>query len=606
LFVEPGQKAIFHLGFLHIFHQEKEVEMIGAVLKFIFGKAFALPRRASVSSFLFVLPISIFAAYPVPVSIEAEDCALSNGATVTTNVYGTAYPGYSGSGFVWVPNAGTLTFEVEVPKSAMYELTARSWMYLGNVGDTRQQSVSVNGVSLGNFNIPNQGDWKDFSFGFVYLEAGTVTVEIGSTGSWGFILYDAVKFDYADMPELSIDATPSDPNATSETRALMSYLTSVYGNHVISGQQEIYGGGNNGDTELEFAYIFAKTGKYPAIRGFDLMNYNPLYGWEDGTTSRMIKWVQERKGIVTASWHINVPVDFASYTLGEKLNWKNCTYKPTASFSVAKALDKTTKENAYLMLAIDSLAKQLLILQEAKVPVLLRPFHEAEGNNNTDGSGAWFWWGSAGAEVYKQLWRLLYTTLTEKYGIHNLIWEVNLYTYGNSNKWYPGNDVVDIVAYDKYEGSPYTWKTSAATTAFLTLVDATKDTRMVALSENDVIPDIQKVVNEGAWWLYFCPWYGDFITSSTYNDPALLNTIYNSEHVITLDEIPENLYVYSSAHRVYPDKGFAPKTQNVRVLTILDDNYSSEGSTSLYSVSGKSTATTPGSLPKGTYIEKPE
>jgi len=37
-----------------------------------------------------------------------------------------------------------------------------------------------------------------------------------------------------------------------------------------------------------------------------------------------------------------------------------------------------------------------------------------KATTNTDGSGAWFWWGSAGAEVYKELWKLLYKTLTEK------------------------------------------------------------------------------------------------------------------------------------------------------------------------------------------------
>lgn len=493
-------------------------------------------------SALLIMPASVQAAYSLPVNVEAEACNLSNGATVTTNVYGTEYPGYSGDGFVWASNAGTITLEVTVPKNAMYELSTRCWMYLGNQGESRLQTISINGVQYGNFYIPNKGGWIDYSFGYYYLEAGTTKIEIGSSGSWGFILYDKISFDYADMPDLKIDPATCDVNATPETKSLKSYLTSVYGNHIISGQQEIYGGGNNGDYELEFNYIYDKTGKFPAIRGFDLMNYNPLYGWEDGTTERIINWVKQKGGIATSSWHINVPSDFTSYTLGDKLDWTKCTYKPTASFKTANCLDTTTKEHAYLMLAIDDLAKQLLILQDAKVPVILRPFHEAEGNNNTDGSGAWFWWGSAGSDVYRQLWQLLYTTLTEKYGIHNVIWEVNLYTYANSLQWYPGDKYVDMVAYDKYEGSPYTWNTSAASTAFLTLVNDTNDTKMVAMSENDVIPDIQNMVNEQAWWLYFCPWYGDFIMSSRYNDPVLLNTIYNSQYVTTLDELPENLY----------------------------------------------------------------
>ncbi len=534
-------------------------------MKKFFGRVLSLLTAVALScTVLTIMPAKVQAAYSLPVNVEAEACSLSNGATVATNVYGTEYPGYSGDGFVWASNSGTITLEVTVPKSAMYEIKTRCWMYLGNLGESRLQAISINGESKGNFYIPNKGGWMDYSFGFFYLEAGTAKIEIGTSGSWGFILYDKVSFDYADMPDLNIEPTPCDPKATPETKSLMKYLTSVYGNHVISGQQEIYGSGNNGDYELEFNYIYDKTGKYPAIRGFDMMNYNPLYGWEDGTTDRMIQWVKEKGGIATSSWHINVPVDFTSYTLGEKLDWTKCTYKPTASFKTANCLDTTTKEYAYLMMAIDDLAKQLLILQDAKVPVLLRPFHEAEGNNNTDGSGAWFWWGSAGSDVYKQLWKLLYTTLTEKYGIHNVIWEVNLYTYANSLEWYPGNEYADIVAYDKYEGSPYTWKTSAATTAFLTLVNDTNDTKMVAMSENDVIPDIKNITNEGAWWLYFCPWYGDFITSSRYNDPVLLNTIYNSQNVVTLDEIPDD--VYGSA----PSAGVAGDLNSDGVFDAID------------------------------------
>jgi hypothetical protein len=540
-------------------------------------------------SVLLIMPVTNEAANTIPVNIEAESCALSGGATVATRVYEDEYPGYSGNGFVWVTSAGVLTFEVTIPKSAMYELKTRCWMYLGKEGETRLQAVTINGVAQGTYYIPKRGGWMDYSFGFTFLEAGTAKIEIGTSGSWGYILYDAVSFDYADMPDLTIDATPCDPSATFETKALKKYLTSIYGNHIISGQQEIYGGGNNGNMELEFEYIFGKTGKYPAIRGFDLMNYNPLYGWEDSTTHRMIKWVKERKGIATVCWHITVPKDFTAYKPGDKVDWQLCTYKPTASFKTANCLDKTTKEYTYLMLAIDSLAKQLLILQDAKVPVLLRPFHEAEGNNNTDGSGAWFWWGSGGADIYKQLWKLLYTTLTEKYGIHNAIWEVNLYLNANSYQWYPGDDCVDIVAYDKYEGSPYTWKTSAATSAFLTLVNFTKDTKMVAMTENDIIPDIRNITNEGAWWLYFCPWYGDYLTSSTVNDPVLLNKIYNSPSVITLDELPSNIYG-TTRNSVSFKRADAPlKSQKSRMLLITDENSSRHifSGHDIYSFSGR-------------------
>jgi mannan endo-1,4-beta-mannosidase len=585
-----------------------EVKMKGEFIKKrIISRALPLlPAAVMACSVLLIIPVSNQAALSVPVTVEAESCDLGNGAIDTTNVYGTEYPGYSGKGFVWVTNAGIITLKVTIPKSAMYELSARCWMYLGDKGETRLQVVTINDVAQGNFYIPNNGGWIDYSFGFTYLEASTAKIEIGTSGSWGYILYDALSFDYADMPDLKIAPAPCDVNATAETKSLKRYLTSVYGNHVIAGQQEVYGGGNNGNMELEFDYIFDKTGKYPAIRGFDMMNYNPLYGWEDSTTYRMIKWVRERNGIATSSWHINVPSDFGKYKLGDKLDWQKCTYKPTTSFTAANCLDTTTKEHAYLMLAIDSLAKQLLILQNAKVPVILRPFHEAEGNNNTDGSGAWFWWGSGGSEVYKKLWKLLYTMLTQKFGVHNIIWEVNLYAYADSPQWYPGDDCVDIAAYDKYEGSPSTWKTSAATTVFLTLVNDTKDTKMVAMSENDVIPDIKNITNEGSWWLYFCPWYGDFIMSSTYNAPTLLNTIYNSQSVITLDEIPAN--IYGMTRTVANNRLVTLKPQKSPTLLLINNNSSKQhlGVKDIYSLSGRKIdqLNTSHILRNGIYIKK--
>ena len=76
---------------------------------------------------------------------------------------------------------------------------------------------------------------------------------------------------------------------------------------------------------------------------------------------------------------------------------------------------------------------------------------------------------------------------------------------------------------------------------------------MVAMTENDVIPDIKNIVNEGAWWLYFCPWYGDFLTNPNTNDPTLLKTIYNSDKVITLDELPEDIYNSTPSNRLIGD-----------------------------------------------------
>ena len=95
--------------------------------------------------------------------------------------------------------------------------------------------------------------------------------------------------------------------------------------------------------------------------------------------------------------------------------------------------------------------------------------------------------GQVGSAVYKELWKLTYKTLTEDYGLHNIIWEWNSYAYSTSANWYPGDEYVDIVAYDKYNCTD--WSTgqavikhndSAISGTFYNLVNMYNGKKMVA------------------------------------------------------------------------------------------------------------------------------
>ncbi len=493
-------------------------------------------------------------------SSECEDLELADGATVATKVYNDEYPGFTGDGFVWVASSGTMSFTVDAPETGMYRLVTKSIMYLGNDGEIREGKVNVERADGTKWEktvkIPHTDDWSEFSFGDVKLTKGENKITFG--GGWGYCLYDSVTLTQTPPPDYSLATdTLIDSKATDETKALMKYLKSVYGSHIISGQQEIYGGGNDGDSELEFNYIKDKTGKLPAIRGFDFMNYNPLYGWEDGTTERAIEWAKEKNGIVTASWHINVPIDFENYELGDAVDWKQCTYKnyqeSNSTFNTANVLVEDSKERAYFEEAMKDLAEQLLKLQDAGVPIIFRPLHEAQGNEGNYGNGtSWFWWGDRGSDVYKEIWKLLYNTLTETYGLHNIIWEFNSYNYSNSPTWYPGDEYVDIVAYDKYnvqfnrdDGLSSGPNLSAISSVYNYLVELTGGKKMVAMAENDTIPALDNLTVENAGWLYFCPWYGEHLMSDTYQDVDNLKEIYTSDYCITLDELPEDLYKLS-------------------------------------------------------------
>jgi mannan endo-1,4-beta-mannosidase len=62
---------------------------------------------------------------------------------------------------------------------------------------------------------------------------------------------------------------------------------------------------------------------------------------------------------------------------------------------------------------------------------------------------------------------------------------------------------------------------------------------MVATTENDTIPSRENLVNDRAAWLYFCPWYMDYLKSAQNNPVDNLIEIYNSDYCITLDELPD-------------------------------------------------------------------
>ncbi len=497
-----------------------------------------LKKKFAGSTIACAMMLNTLLAVPFGTSAAATKFEFEDGTQTGSASVLSEQSGYSGTGYVFLQdNADTISVTVTVPETGMYEMTIG---YAGIYG-AKIQGLEINGVNQGNVSFAEGKTFEEVKFGTVKLEKGDNTVTI--VGSWGWTLFDYVSIEAAELGELQCSNTLCDKDATKEAQGLMNYMATVYGDYIISGQQEIYGGGHNNDYEWEFEYLKDLSGKYPAIRGFDLMNYNSLYGWDDGTTERIIEWVNERGGIATASWHINVPVDMDTYEFGDKLDWGKATYSDKTNFDPSKILeDKESKEYQYFNDAADLLAAELKELQDAGVPLLFRPFHEAEGSGGETGS--WFWWGKDGSATYKELWKFLYEKLTVEHDLHNIIWEFNSYTYANSKKWYPGDEYVDIIGYDKYNASANNPNESAISSTFFNLVDMYGGSgKIVALTECDTVPSIDAMLEEGAYWSYFCPWYdgeedsGKFVT--LFNNKDTLKKIYQSDAVITLDELPD-------------------------------------------------------------------
>jgi hypothetical protein len=89
---------------------------------------------------------------------------------------------------------------------------------------------------------------------------------------------------------------------------------------------------------------------------------------------------------------------------------------------------------------------------------------------------------------------------------------------------------------------------------------------------------------------------------------VLLNTIYNSQSVITLDELPANMY--GMTHIVASKKNVPLKLQKTGTLLLVNNNLSKQfaGAGNVYSLSGKKIE--PLSrlcrLRTGVYITKPQ
>ena len=455
--------------------------------------------------------------------------------------------GWSGDGYVFIDQKGAkASVTVDVPKEGFYELQISYIQCFGNPEKPdKTQYLLVNGESQGEVLFPfNSGNgWEMLPAGYVRLDKGKNTITLESY--WGYTYFDYITLSDAPayLTNFSPADSPCDPKASPEARKLYAYLRSMYGSHILSGQQEYCGShcyNKNAyesqgkpinyleDNEAEFDFLQETTGKQPAIRGIDFLFYNSTHSYEDDAPERVVAWYKDKGGIPTVTYHWNVPLEKGSTDVAFYV--ENTGNTPFTTFSVTNAVKEGTWEHEVIDKDIAILAAQLKKAADAGVPILFRPLHEAEGG--------WFWWGAEGPEPCVKLYRYLYDQLTNKYNLHNLLWTWTCSTSAHAAEWYPGDEYVDFQGCDKYNAiNNSDPNPSAIAATFYSMVAQTKGQKMVVMSENDTIPSLENLLKDKAAWLYFCPWYNRWLTGL--NDPAELKKIYNSDYCITLDELPD-------------------------------------------------------------------
>lgn len=221
------------------------------------------------------------------------------------------------------------------------------------------------------------------------------------------------------MSSLFIVMIMNKPTTTIESPKLIT-------NNIVFGQSVC----DKGFTE--FDDLHQKTGKYPVIMGldfYDLTTKRASLG-SQYVYNNAIQW-NTMGGISMISIHMINPQSMASVR--------------DNNIVLADVVREGTNANRVLNEELDTIAVTLSSLQEQKITVLFRPYHEM--------NGGWFWWGSKNQNDFINLWRYTHDYLENKKGLHNLIW-----VYSPNWNWgikdvkyyYPGNDYVDFVAIDYY------------------------------------------------------------------------------------------------------------------------------------------------------------
>lgn len=307
----------------------------------------------------------------------------------------------------------------------------------------------------------------------------------------------------------SCNVAPVDPDATQQAKNLLCYLYSIYGNHVLSGQQET--SWSNPANDISFYTGNSSIGKAPAILGGDFL-YTGTGTASQGTTTSRAQAYWAAGGISMIRYHMGAPPNADSYD--------NSMLGFTSTQCVNVISAGTAENNSYLS-KLNGIASNLQTLQTAGVPVILALFHETQPNG-------WFWWSKCSGPQFVALYAYTYDYLVKTKGLHNLI-RLMPFSGGPGAAYYPGKAMVDVTGGDTYATNP------PFSSLYASSRNVAGSTIPLALHETGVVPQPSTMFPSTAPWLLWNIWAG---YQSSNNTVANIISAYASPYTITRDEVP--------------------------------------------------------------------
>ncbi len=335
----------------------------------------------------------------------------------------------------------------------------------------------------------------------------------------------------------AVSYEPVTAGATGGARKLYNFLATNYGVRTISGVMTgDVGSGTDVKAQVDVDTLFQKSGKYPALVGFDFLfatGVKASDAWYKSYTNSTLAQAKDlwaKGGIPAFTWHWKDPSDSidAFYTKSGNAT-EYTTFDYTKGFkSGTTEWDTTSATYKQLVADIDEIAAKFLALQKDSVAAVFRPLHE--------GSGGWFWWGTKGGPAYKALYNLVHDRMVDGNGVKNLVWVWNPNASGDLT-WNPGASKYDAISLDIYGAYDYTKKFVAGYKELATNYGASD--KIFAVSENGSIPDASTMKKNGTVWSWWMPWYqswsGKFLDQTV---DAVWKANMSDPCVVTLDEMP--------------------------------------------------------------------
>ena len=509
---------------------------------------------------------------------EAESATVSTEAKIvnSSEVSGTGYASLQ---------EGNITFTgVTVETAGKYTLTIRY-----KAGDFKANYLKVNGATAGTIDFAATTGWADLSTA-VTLKAGANTIAIEKY--WGWIDVDYIDISAYESVPFKLSAKPVTPEATESAVKLYSFLRENFGKKTISGimtgDMSGYTLGADFKTHDDVKYIYTRTGKYPALVGLDFLfatGPNASGSWNMEYTDKAIslaKNLWKAGGIPAFTWHWKDPLDKKdAFYIQSAANGGEYTDFDFSTGFKPGTTEWNTESAAYkgIVADIDHIADYFLELQKEGVAGIFRPLHEA--------GGKWFWWSINSGDQFAALYRLVFDRMVKVKGVKNMIWVFN--PEGSTvTSWNPGSEYYDVLSIDIYNSAN---DHSSNASAFDKFKNASNATKIIALSENGPIPDVNNMHTDEAVWSWWMPWYSTWSgTWPSQTKDAVWKSNMDDERILSLEDMP--------GWDKYKPKQDTSTTRIAKVSKF----YGSATTVGVFDINGHYVGLSTQGLPQGRYI----